>query len=1034
MVLFFKLIAAIFLNTTSFLTKAEMRTALITCIIVAFAFTAGAQGSLSQNKPDLLFNTGIDLMTQGEYGAARESFTQYLKHSSRHDLKYDEAYYYKALCAVKLYHADGEKQLEQFIETNPKHPLSITAYYELGTFFYDEKNYSKASSYFSKTDFTSLTAEQQNTGHFRWGYAYFNLKKLKEAGEQFNFVKNQGGQYGPAASYYAGFVEYSQGDYASATLDMKRAEQNQAYSTIVPYLLANVYYKEKKYDELLVYVNSLKSRTDLTNSEEIALLSAEAYYKKNDFAKAIPGYLTYLGAKESVDKGVLLRAGYAAFMTQSHEQAINFLKRAASDQDSTGFYASYFLGLAYLKQQQKPLAQIAFGNARQFTSDARLAEESSYQFSKVSYDLGKTDQAVEEFESFLKKYPNSAHTIEVRELLGQAYVNANNYNKAIEYIEALPKRTPAVSFAYQKATYLKGTELFNKEDYAQAVLFFEKSLQSPTDPVYVADASFWNGEAYSIGKKYDKAAENYLRIISLSGINNPDLIARTRYGLGYCYFNQQQYDRALFNFKEFVNKAPKNNPNLADGMIRLGDCYYVSKSYSDAVSAYRNALSAKTADADYAHFQIGVIQGIEGRYAEAFNELDLIAKNYPNSRYADESLFQRGQLYFEQGNYAQAASDFSRLITSYPSSQFLPYAYVRRAASYYNLKDYSKTAADYIVVVEKYSTHPAANDVAVPLQEALNLAGRSSEFDQYFAKIKNANPDAKGIEPVEFETAKNYYFNQDYSKAITSLTSYINQYPESPRLGEAKYYKAESFYRLKDYAKALEIYYDVASDNAFTMLNKALARIAELEFKKGSYEKAIPYYHKLARAATNKKDQYTAWSGLMESQYLLSQYDSSDTYAKLILEKGNVNAGAQNKASLYLGKSAFSRGDYETAKDEFLNTLNTAQDEYGAEAKYLLAEIFYLNKENKACYETLISLNKDFSAYNDWVGKAYLLLSDNFLAMGNIFDAKETLKSLIKNFPLQNIKDQASERLKKLEKTEAELNKKQAAADTIDKQ
>ncbi len=1031
--IFFKLIAAIFLNTTSFLTKAEMRKILIACIIVAFAFTASAQGSLSQSKPDLLFNTGIDLMTQGEYGAARESFTQYLKQSTRQDLKYDEAYYYKALCAVKLYHPDGEKQLEQFISKNPAHPLSTTAYYELGSFFYDEKNYTKASSYFGKADFTSLTSEQQSTGHFRWGYAYFSQKKLKEAGEQFNFVKGQGGQYGPAASYYAGYVEYTQGDYASATVDLKRAEQNSAYATIVPYLLANVYYKEKKYDELLAYVNSLKNRTDLTNSEEIALLSAEAYYKKTDFAKAIPGYLTYLGAKESVDKGVLLRAGYAAFMTQSNEQAINFLKRAASDQDSTGFYASYFLGLAYLKQQQKPLAQIAFGNARQFKGDDRLAEESSYQFSKVSYDLGKTDQAVDEFEGFLKKYPGSTHTIEVRELLGQAYVNANNYNKAIEYIEALPKRTPAVSFAYQKATYLKGTELFNKEDYAQAVVFFEKSLQSPTDPVYTADASFWNGEAYSIGRKYDKAAENYLRIIGLSGINNPDLIARTRYGLGYCYFNQQQYDRAQFNFKEFVSKSPKNNPNLADGMIRLGDCYYVSKSYSDAVAAYRNALAAKTADADYAHFQIGVIQGIDGKYTEAFSELDLLAKNYPNSRFADQALLQRGQLYFEQGNYQQAAADFSRLITSYPSSQFLPYAFERRAASYYNLKDYSRTADDYIVVIEKYSTHPAAKDVAVPLQEALNLAGRSGEFEPYFIKIKNANPDAKGIESVEFETAKNYYFNQDYTKAVSSLTSYINQYPQSPRLAEAKYYKAESFYRLKEYPKALEIYYDVSSDNAFTMLNKALARIAELEFKKGSYEKAIPYYHRLVRAATNKKDQYTAWSGLMESHYLLSQYDSADAYSKLILEKGNVNAGAQNKASLYLGKSAFSRGDYETAKDEFLNTLNTAQDEYGAEAKYLLAEIFYLNKENKACYETLNSLNKDFAAYDQWVGKSYLLMSDNFLATGNVFNAKETLKTLIKNFPLQSVKDQASEKLRKIEKSEAELSKKQAAADTTDK-
>ena len=207
--------------------------------------------------------------------------------------------------------------------------------------------------------------------------------------------------------------------------------------------------------------------------------------------------------------------------------------------------------------------------------------------------------------------------------------------------------------------------------------------------------------------------------------------------------------------------------------------------------------------------------------------------------------------------------------------------------------------------------------------------------------------------------------------------------------------------------------------------------MAELEFKFGRYDRAIPYFHQLARLAGNKKEQYSAWSGLMESHYLLAQYDSASQYAQIILEKGNVNAGAQNKASLYLGKAAMAKGDYELAQDEFLNTLNSAQDEYGAEAKYLLGEIQYLNKQNKQCYETLISLNTDFAAYPVWVGKSFLLLADNYLAMGDTFQAKGTLNSLIDNFPQESIKVIAREKLKKI--TDEEVNKqKQLKADTVD--
>jgi TolA-binding protein len=125
------------------------------------------------------------------------------------------------------------------------------------------------------------------------------------------------------------------------------------------------------------------------------------------------------------------------------------------------------------------------------------------------------------------------------------------------------------------------------------------------------------------------------------------------------------------------------------------------------------------------------------------------------------------------------------------------------------------------------------------------------------------------------------------------------------------------------------------------------------------------------------------------------------------------------------------RGDYEVAKDEFLNTLNAARDEYGAEAKYLLAQIFYTQKEYKQAYETMISLNNDFSTYDQWVGKSFLLLADNFAAQNDIFQARATLQSLIDKFPLESVKEEARKKLKALEQAELE-KQKLLEADTLD--
>lgn len=999
------------------------------CILIGQSIVA--QDQLSQNKVEKLYGRGTELINHANYGAARQVFSDFLQLSSPTDSRRGEAEYYIAFSALTLGHKDGEKLIDDFIDHNPSSPKASTAYYDLANFFYGESNYVKASNYFKKVNFPALTLDQQSQGHFKWGYCYFNQKKLNEALEQFNFVKRQSNAYSPAANYYAGFIEYSNGKFDEALFDLKKAESSPVYAKIVPYLIVNIYYKQGRYDTMLEYANSIKDRPDMANGNEIAMLVAEAQYYKGDYSKALDAYQKYLDNSSKAETGLLFRAGYANYASGNTTKGIEYLDRAAAAKDTVSYYASYYLGILYLKQGNKPYALNAFNYAKKNPKDKKLAEESSFQFAKVSYDAGKPDLAIDEFEKFLTAYPSSGHVVEVKELLAQAYVNGNNFNKAIEYIEALPSRNQYIDQAYQKAAYLKGSELFNKNEYEAAVQYFLKSLEYPVDKAYVALACFWAGEAYSIGKKYDEAAANYLRVIGSGSVADGDLLLKSRYGLGYAYFNLKQYDKALFSFKEFVNNANKDTGNYADGIIRLADCYYVSKQYDLALVNYNRARTIGSPDNDYVFLQSGVIYGIQRKYADSKKQFTDLMRSYPKSQYRDEAMFQQAQFEIEQGNYQAAVDGLTQMIAGGANSRFLPYAFMRRGASYFNLKQYDKTIGDYTAVIQQFPSHPAAQEAILPLQEAFNLAGRSAEFEKYLTQFKQANPDNKGLEGLEYETAKNLYFDQQYQKAISGLNAFLTSYPTTAKAMEAKYYIAESHYRLREYDKALPIYMELSSDKTFSQVGKAIGRVAEIEFRQGKYENAIASFHTVERLAANKKDQYNAWSGLMESFYLLKQYDSADTYARIILERGSVNAGAENKASLFLGKTAMARGDFEGAKDEFLNTLNAARDEYGAEAKYLLAQIFYQQKDYKQCKETLFSLNNDFSSYDEWVGKSFLLLADNFVAMDDIFQARATLQSLIEHFPLQGVKDEAKKKLSELDQREAE-KQKEIESDTLE--
>ncbi len=999
------------------------------CLLLAGA--AGGQDQLSQSRPERLFQKGSEMVVHENYGAARKLFADFLAEAPSSDPRRSEAAYYIAFSALNLNHRDGEKLIDAYISEYPSTPKAATAYYDLALFFYDDNKFSKASQYFKKVNFPALTQDQQTEGHFKWGYSYFNQRQLDPALEQFNFVKNQRSAFAPAANYYAGFIEYGQGAYDEALVDLRRAEANPSYAAIVPYLIANIYYKQKRYDALIGYVSELKNKSSLQNAKDIDMLLAEAYYFKGDYARAATAYEAFLDNERGSAAGSLLfRAGYANYALENTDKAIAYLSKSASSRDSVSYYASYYLGILHLKNGEKLLALNAFDYSRRVPHDPKLAEEAAFQFAKVSYDAGRPAQAIDAFEKYLSDFPRSAHANEVKELLAQAYVNGNNFHKAIEYIEALPSKNPDIQQAYQKATYLMGADLFNKNAYSEAVAFFEKSLQYPRDPTYVALASFWAGEAYSIGRQPEAALEHYQKVVGLGNRAEADLVRQTRYGMGYAFYALENYDRALYNFKAFTDNATRNTPNYVDGLIRLADCYYVTKQYDAALNRYGAARDLGSPDNDYILLQTGVIYGIKQNYTQSRDQFTALIRSYPKSPYRDEALFQRAQFEIEQGNYQAAVSGLSQLISESAHSKFLPYAYMRRASAYYNLKQYDKTIADYTTIISQFPTHPVAQEVLLPLQDALSLAGRAGEFDTWLSRFKRANPENKGLEEIEFETAKNAFFGQQYPTAVVTLNNFINSYPGSSRLQEARYYVAESYYRMNDFDKALPVYESLNRDKAFNLGSRVTGRLAEIYFKQGHYARAVNYYHQLERLASNKSEQYTARAGLMESFYLLAQYDSADVYAKIILDRGAVNAGGQNKASLYLGKTALARGDYETAQDEFLNTLNIAQDEYGAEAKYLLAETFYLQKEYKKSYETLLGLAEDFASYDQWVGKAFLLMADNFMAMDESFQAKATLQSLVENFPLESVRSTAASKLKEIEQAEAAKERMQQA-DTV---
>jgi hypothetical protein len=69
-----------------------------------------------------------------------------------------------------------------------------------------------------------------------------------------------------------------------------------------------------------------------------------------------------------------------------------------------------------------------------------------------------------------------------------------------------------------------------------------------------------------------------------------------------------------------------------------------------------------------------------------------------------------------------------------------------------------------------------------------------------------------------------------------------------------------------------------------------------------------------------------------------------------------------------------------------------------AEALYNRAYIQLLDKKIESSRADVYRLNDDFSAYEYWVVKGFIILSDIYLLEEDLFQAKATLQSIIDNY------------------------------------
>src|SRR5690606_10025700 len=209
-----------------------------------------------------------------------------------------------------------------------------------------------------------------------------------------------------------------------------------------------------------------------------------------------------------------------------------------------------------------------------------------------------------------------------------------------------------------------GLEFYNERAFENAISLFIRSESYPLDPEILALATYWKAEAMYEVRKYGEAVENFNKFLRYPAASKTDVYSYANYALAYAAFRNNNFNTSANYFERFLSLGGQSlEDNVRnDAIARLGDSYFSLKNYGRAMQYYDRLISSRSPSQDYALFQRGMIQGLQGNSQAKLATLRSVINQFPSSNYADDVSFEIPYTYFLMGDYDQAIDGLRQMV------------------------------------------------------------------------------------------------------------------------------------------------------------------------------------------------------------------------------------------------------------------------------------------------------------------------------------------------------------------------------------
>ena len=957
-------------------------------IIFLFFISCGSVfGQQTQSSTDHLihYRQGKSFFEARNYLAAQEAFRTYLYGLTETNAEMlsekISAEYLLCMCSIYSMRPEAEVLANRFVENYPKNPYSADLVRDLGIYFYEAGDWKRAIKYLAKGSLTNIEFK------FKLAVAYYQIGQKDDAHGIFNQIKGEPEEeYSQPAAYFSGLINFNSKHYDLAIEDFKFIEGESIYGLEAPRWITSALLKQEKFTELLAYASPLlKNPNSKIKLDDIGLMVGNLRFQREDFQEAYQVYQQlFTRYPERITRLLTFKKAYSVFKIKNLKEAKSEFDKIVFVKDSLGQHVEYNKGLVLEALDQKDAALKSFDLVKSVNFDPLVTQDAYLKKIGILNDQKKFTAALTEIDECNKRFPKGKNLNDLLKLRVFTVSNWGNLGAIEAYLKQAKGQNTDVQSIYQSLLYDKANRAYKSNDLTEALADFKKSLSYPVNAEIAAYAKYGQGEILSKTNRNPEAVKVYMNLLSdISSIADMDgLKQRVRLSLAQSFTYMSMYEKAQQYFVEYESNikdlTAKYNTylNLAEVSVAAGKLNEGIK-YFDLASSIsaENKFEIVTRKAS-------ILYDLR-KYKEASAEYEKLLKLGKSGEETDFNTYRYYDCLFRlQTNeaYAKVIKGLYELVNR-PNlaPALLIKSLMVKGQSYENTGQFFAAADDYRRIVTEFPKDPAAKDAIVGLREMLTRTNRSLEFIAISEKFELANPEDEDNADRSFENVR-LSFNIKRYKEVTFLgQKFLTKYPKFESVVQANYYLAESHFQLKNYAQSTEFYKKVLKSSVDSLHAISSAGIMKGYLKMGYLDSAANHFSQLA---TRDSLVLSAYTEEIAKGYELKGDKQKETQWLVQTTKfDSFSKGAQ--ASLRLATMMSNDAKYKESNDFIkLNFVDKAGRFYDAEASI--------------------------------VGKAFLLLADNFANLKNIPQSKAILSSLIESSGDTEIKKLAKVKLQAL--------------------